>query len=95
MGRRGIAEPEKHLLMIPTKGVAVLPMPTFVALINSRKKAVARFWCGDKASDMIAARTAMLGKVVSMAPPNIVASPQLDLQADCLFTTNEILFHLR
>ncbi len=50
---------------------------------------------GDKASDMIAARTAKVGKVVLMAPPHIVVSPQPDLQADCLFTINEILFHLR
>ncbi len=50
---------------------------------------------GDKASDMIAACTAKVGKVVLMAPPHIVVSPQPDLQADCLFTINEILFHLR
>lgn len=47
---------------------------------------------GDKASDIAAARSANVGRAILMAPPHVIVSPKPDLQADSLFSINEMLF---
>jgi D-glycero-D-manno-heptose 1,7-bisphosphate phosphatase len=47
---------------------------------------------GDKDSDIAAARAANLKKAVLKAPAHITTLPKPDLQADSLFTINDMLF---